>query len=59
MQMKSIRLLRERPMTYGELEDMLMEGFSLKSEENREKWRRITERQMAELIHKGVLAANK
>ena len=46
-------------MTYGELESVLMGGFTLKSEESREMWRHITERQMAELIHKGVLSANK
>ena len=56
VQTKGIRLLQERPMAWGELEETLMEGFSLKSEESREKWRRITERQMAELIHKGVMA---
>lgn len=59
VQMKAIRILQERPMTYGELESVLMGGFTLKSEESREKWRHITERQMAELIHKGVLSANK
>ena len=36
VQTKGIRLLQERPMTYGELEEMFMEGFSLKSEESRE-----------------------
>ena len=57
VQTKAICLLLERPMTYGELEDLLMRGFSLKSEESREKWRYITERQIAELVHKGVMAA--
>ena len=59
VQTKAIRLLQKRSMSYGELEEVLMGGFTLSSEESLEKWRHITERQMAELIHKGVMAANK
>lgn len=56
VQMKALSLLQEHPMVYGKLEEMLMVDFTLESETSREKWRHIMERQMAELIHKGVIA---
>lgn len=57
VQRKALSLLKNHSMTYGELERMLMDGITLKSEESLESWRHITKRQMAELIHKGVITA--
>jgi len=56
VQKKALLLLQERPMVYGELEETLMKDFTFYNEESRSKWRLITERQIAELIHKGVIA---
>ena len=55
MQIKALRMLQECPMAYGDLESELMAGYTLKSEESVCSWRRIVERQIAELIYKGVL----
>ncbi|MGN0233788.1 MAG: DUF6734 family protein, partial [Bacteroidaceae bacterium] len=57
MQIKALRMLQEWPMAYGDLESGLMAGYTLKSEESVCSWRRIVERQIAELIYKGVLVA--
>ena len=55
MQIKALRMLQECPMAYGNLGTKLMDAYTLKSEESVCSWRKIVERQIAELIFKGVL----
>ena len=55
MQIKALRMLQECPMAYGDLGTKLMDAYTLKSEESVCSWRKIVERQIAELIFKGVL----
>lgn len=58
MQVKALRMLQVRPMAYGALEAALLAGYTLESEESVCCWRRIVERQMSELIYKGVLVVS-
>lgn len=57
-QMKALRMLQEHPMKYGELEAALLSGFTLTSEESVDTWRKIMERQIGELVHRGAFVLN-
>lgn len=59
MQMNALRMLQERPMSYGELEASLLACYTLESEESKCCWCGMVERQIVELVCKGVLLVDK